>query len=78
MKRLLLLPALVVALAVLSTSCAKDNPVAIVDDTHFQFKATLLPANETPTVPTGSEAAGSGAATIDFALTRDSAGAITG
>jgi CHRD domain len=78
MKRLSVLPVFVVALAVLSTSCSKDNPVAVVDDTHFQFKATLLPANETPTVPTGPEAAGSGLATIDFTVTRDSAGAITG
>jgi CHRD domain len=78
MKRLSVLPVLLVALAIFSTSCSKDNPVAVVDDTHFQFKATLLPANETPTTPTGSEAAGSGLATIDFTVTRDSAGAITG
>jgi CHRD domain-containing protein len=76
MKRLSVIFA---ALAVLASSCSKDSPVApAADDNHVQFKATLLPANETPTVPTGPEAAGSGVATIDFNLTRDSAGAITG
>ena len=73
MKRLTIIFA---ALAVLATSCSKDNPVAPADDNHIQFKATLLPANEVPAV-TGPEAAGSGVATIDFNLTRDSAGAIT-
>jgi hypothetical protein len=64
------------ALAVLATGCSKNNPTAPADDNHIQFKATLLPANEVPPIA-GSEAAGSGAATIDFTLTRDSAGAIT-
>ena len=66
----------VIALAVLSTSCSKDNPVAVVDDTHFQYKATLLPANEVPPIA-NAESVGSGVATIDFTLVRDSAGAIT-
>jgi hypothetical protein len=75
MKRLSVILA---ALAVLAAGCSKDNPVAPADDNHVQFKATLLPANEAPTpITTGPEAAGSGTATIDFTLTRDSAGAIT-
>ena len=80
MKRLSVFPVLVVALAVFAASCSKnDNSVAPADNTHFQYIATLLPANEAPTpILTGSEAAGSGLATIDFTLTRDSAGAITG
>jgi hypothetical protein len=73
MKRL---SVVVAALAVLATSCSKDNPVAPADDTHIQFKQTLLPANEVPVVG-GAEAVGKGEATIDFTLTRDSAGAIT-
>ena len=73
MKRLSVLLA---ALAVLATGCSKDNPVTPADDTHFQFKATLLPANEVPPIA-GAESVGSGAATIDFTLTRDSTGAIT-
>jgi len=74
MKRLSVLLA---AIAVLAAGCSKDNPVAPADDNHVQFKATLLPANEAPTPISGPEAVGSGAATIDFTLTRDSAGAIT-
>jgi hypothetical protein len=67
----------IVALAVLAAGCGgDDNPVAPADDTHMQFRATLLPANEVPPV-SGPEATGSGTATIDFTLVRDSAGAIT-
>ena len=78
MKRLTVFPVLVVALAVFAASCSKnDNSVAPADNTHFQYKATLLPANEVPPIA-GAEAIGSGVATIDFTLTRDSAGAITG
>lgn len=66
-----------VMLAVVATACSKDNPVAPADDTHVQFKATLSPANERPTPIAGPEAVGSGVATIDFNLTRDSAGAIS-
>jgi hypothetical protein len=66
------------ALAVFAAGCSKNNPTTpAVDDTHFQYKATLLPANETPAAITGPEGAGSGLATIDFTLVRDSAGAIT-
>ena len=76
MKRL---PVLLAALAVLVSACSKnDTTTTPADNTHFQFKATLLPANEAPTPVTGVEASGSGVATIDFTLTRDSAGAITG
>src|SRR2546421_12215210 len=75
MKRL---SVVLVMLAVVATACSKDNPVAPADDNHVQFKATLLPANERPTaILTGPEAAASGVATVDFNLTRDSAGAIT-
>lgn len=73
MKRLSVIFA---ALAVLTINCSKDNPVAPANDNLVQFKATLLPANEVPVVA-GTEAVGSGAATIDFTLTKDSAGAIT-
>jgi len=74
MKRL---PYLIAVLAVLAAGCSKDNPTTpAVDDTHFQYKATLLPANEVPAIA-GAESVGSGVATIDFALTRDAAGAIT-
>ena len=75
MKRLSLIPILVVTLAVLSTSCSKDNPVAPANDNLVQFKATLLPANEVPPI-TNAESVGSGSANVDFFLTRDSAGAI--
>ena len=74
MKRLSVVLA---ALAVLAVGCSKDDTTTPADNTHFQFKATLLPANETPTTVTGPEAAGSGLATIDFTVIRDSAGAIT-
>ena len=76
MKRLSVVSALVVALAVLSTRCSKDNPVAPGSDNLVQFKATLLPANEVPAI-TNAESTGSGSANADFFLTRDSAGAIT-
>jgi hypothetical protein len=69
---------ILLAALVLVSSCSKDNPTTpAVDDTHVQFKATLLPANEKPTAIAGAEAGASGLATIDFNLTRDSAGAIT-
>jgi hypothetical protein len=77
MKRLSVILA---AIAVLAAGCSKDdNPVSPSDDNHVQFKATLLPANEAPTpiVSPDPEASASGTATIDFTLTRDSAGAIT-
>jgi hypothetical protein len=76
MKRL---PLLMAMLAVFASSCSKDNPTTpAVDDNHVQFKATLLPANEVaPNTVTGPEASGSGTATIDFTLVKDSAGAIT-
>ena len=64
------------ALAVLAASCSSDPPTAPADDTHPQFKATLLPANEVPAI-VGAETVGSGVATIDFTLVKDSAGAIT-
>ena len=43
MKRLSVIFA---ALAVLATGCSKTDTAPAVDDTHIQFKATLLPANE--------------------------------
>jgi hypothetical protein len=76
MKRL---PLLIAVVAVFAAGCSKDSPTTpAVDDTHVQFKATLLPANEAPTpILTGPEAGASGVATIDFNLTKDSSGAIT-
>ena len=48
MKRL---PFLMAMLAVLAAGCSKDNPTTpAVDDTHIQYKATLLPANEVPAI----------------------------
>ena len=74
MKRL---SVLLVALAVLAAGCGSDDsPVAPADDTHVQFKATLLPANEVPAI-SDTENVGRGEATIDFTLVRDTAGAIT-
>lgn len=75
MKRLSVIALLVVSLAVLSTSCSKNNPVAPGNENFVEFKATLLPANEVPPIG-NAESVGSGAATANFTLTRDSAGAI--
>jgi CHRD domain-containing protein len=44
--------------------------------TTTRFTAALSPASETPPV-TNSEVSGSGTATIDFTITRDSTGTIT-
>jgi hypothetical protein len=72
MKRL----SIFLAALVLVSSCSKSPTEPATDDNHVQFKATLLPANETPPI-SNSENTGSGTATIDFNLTRDSGGAIT-
>jgi hypothetical protein len=78
MNRLSFISVLVVALSVFSASCSSDDgPTSPGSDNVIQFRATLLPANEVPPV-TNSESVGSGSANIDFFLTRDSAGAITG
>jgi hypothetical protein len=77
MKRIWLIPMSMIALSVLSASCSDDNPTAPANDNLVQFTATLSPANEVPSI-TNSESVGSGSANIDFFLTRDSAGAITG
>lgn len=76
MKRLSVIPVLIVALAVLATSCSKDNPVAPASDNRPQFVANLLPSSEVPSV-TNAESTGTGAAVITFNLTKDGAGAIT-
>jgi hypothetical protein len=75
MKRLSIVFA---ALAVFAAGCSKNNPTTpAVDDTHVQYKATLLPANEVGATIAAGETTGSGLATIDFTLVRDSAGTIT-
>jgi hypothetical protein len=69
---------IVAALAICAASCSKDNnPVTAADDTHPSFKATLSAANERPNPIAGAESTAAGVATIDFTLTKDSAGAIT-
>jgi hypothetical protein len=78
MKRLSYISVVAVALSVFSASCSSnDTTTSPASDNLVQFKATLLPANEVPPV-TNAESVGSGSANIDFTLTRDSAGAITG
>jgi hypothetical protein len=76
MKRLSVLFA---AITLLATGCSKDSVTApTTDDNRPQFKATLNSANEVPAIPNAIEAGAQGTATIDFNLTRDSGGAITG
>ena len=62
MKRLSIVFA---ALAVFAAGCSKNNPTTpAVDDTHVQYKATLLPANEVGATIAAGETTGSGLATI--------------
>nr|AAY89259.1 hypothetical protein [uncultured bacterium BAC10-10] len=64
------------AVLVLVAGCSGSDTAPAADDTHIQFTAQLLPSSEVPPV-TNSEASGRGTATIDFNLTKDSAGTIT-
>ena len=64
------------ALALGAAACDDKSPTSPGENPP-KFTATLLPANETPVVPTGAEALGSGVTTITLNLTKDSAGNIT-
>ena len=64
------------ALGSLAAACGSDTPTAPSTASAAAFTATLLPANEVPAV-TGSEAGGSGAATVTLNLSKDSAGYVT-
>ena len=71
--------ALIVVACLVAAGCGSDSTAPSTGNTNpntVTFKATLLPANETPTAVTGGEAAGSGTATITFNLTRATGGAI--
>jgi len=59
----------------LAAACGGDTPTA-PSTAAATFSAALLPANEVPAV-TGSEAGGSGAATVTLNLTKDSTGNVT-
>lgn len=90
MKRVLAL-CVMVALAGAATACngktptnpstpasptAPTGPTAPPSDAPPTYGVTLSTANEVPPV-TGSEAGGSGTATLTFNLTKDAAGAVT-
>lgn len=66
----------VIALGCGLTACDDNATIAPSGTSTSSFTATLLPANEVPPI-TGSEAGGSGTATIAFNLTNDSAGYAT-
>ena len=70
---------LLVVACLVAAGCGGDDstaPSPNPNPTTVSFKATLLPANETPTAVTGGEANGTGTANITFNLTRNTAGAI--
>ena len=78
MKRLTGLLALFI-LGAVASGCGTNTPTApssSTSTTSEAYTAVLLPASEVPPV-TGSEAGGSGTATMKFNLTKDSAGTIT-
>ena len=81
MKRVIVLLALV-AIAGAAAACDGDTPTnptaptAPASDPPSTYAVTLSPANEVPPV-TGSEASGSGTATLTFNLTKDAAGTAT-
>jgi len=70
--------ALVVVACLVAAGCGGDDNTtpSNTNPTTVTFKATLLPANETPTAVTGGEASGTGTANVMFNLTRNTAGAI--
>ena len=78
MRRVIALFALV-ALAGVAAACDGDSPTTPTTPTPGApptYTANLSPANEVPPV-SGSEAGGSGTATLTFNLTKDAAGAVT-
>jgi hypothetical protein len=76
MKSLSLFGLLIFGLVVTGCGGDGDSPIAPSPASSATFTAALLPSNEVPPI-TGSEANGSGTATITFNLTKDSAGNIT-
>lgn len=61
----------------LAAACGNDTPTTPSSaSSSVTFAATLLPSSEVPPI-NGSEANGSGTATLKFNVTRDSAGNIT-
>ena len=75
MKRYTSLLALI-ALGVTLSACNDNGATAPSGTSTSTFTAALLPANEVPPI-TGSEAGGSGTATVTFNLTKDSADYVT-
>jgi hypothetical protein len=75
MKRLIL-PLSLLVLGFTASACNGDNPSEPSPTSKNTFTAVLLPANEVPAIA-GTEAAGSGTATITFNFTKDSAGYVT-
>ncbi|MDO8795754.1 MAG: CHRD domain-containing protein [Vicinamibacterales bacterium] len=71
MKRVYVL----LAALVLATGCS-SNTAPAANDNRPQFVANLLPSSEVPPV-TNAESTASGAAVINFNLTKDGTGAIT-
>jgi hypothetical protein len=65
----------VLALVLAASAACDDSPTEPGDET-IRFTAQLSPANEVPPV-TNVEASGSGTATIDFDIDRNSGGTIT-
>jgi hypothetical protein len=65
-----------IAACVFLAAC-DDNPTTAPSATPVVFSAALQPANEVPPVA-GSESSGHGAMQVQFDLTRDAAGNITG
>jgi hypothetical protein len=74
MKRLAI--ALVGVLLAAGCSSSSSSSPSTTNTNAVRFTAALTPAQETPPIA-GTEASGSGTATIDFALTRDASNAIT-
>ena len=75
MKAFIYLSALLI-LGCVTAGCGDNAVTAPSPASSAKFTATLLPASEVPPI-TGSEAGGSGTATLTFNLTRDSGGNTT-
>jgi hypothetical protein len=77
MKPLTYLSGLLI-LASVAAGCGSDTPMTPTPSptASSTFNAALLPASEVPPV-TGSEAGGSGTASLTFNLSRDAAGNVT-
>ena len=72
MKRVYVL----LAALVRATGCSSSNTAPAANDNRPQFVANLLPSSEVPPV-TNAESTASGAAIINFNLTKDGTGTIT-